>query len=212
MPNKNLLNFPAPHSELAPQTPDEVYRSFYEKYGSVAVAGLEGSSAPLLEGRVVHFNNPENTSLHLMLFQAVERRVLSSRRHRYGLDGPVYTRINYDPSGYVAFATDGNAMQTWEPSDVWGLVAGRVDSISNSYRAEREELHLSFGIDIVQAYACIQVARTGENGTLTLPLRGIAGSTDPHRRLTGWILKPHESEPLRTAALQPASAEEEIAA
>jgi len=30
--------------------------------------------------------------------------------------------------------------------------------------------------------------------------------------LTGWILKPHESEPLRTAALQPASAEEEIAA
>lgn len=143
-----------------------VYGEFYENYGALAIAAMPelADSQPLLDGRVLHADNPPDRSMHLFLYVP---KIFSIKYSlpRTDTSGNAYRHYAYENEGVVAFVTDGQSVQTWQASDVNGTHRGPVNAIDKPYRPENETLHIRFG-DFLKPHTRIDVARTGEAGTV----------------------------------------------
>lgn len=175
------------HSGDTIDAPHRVYMDFYKKYGGVKVEGERVYPEPVIEGRVIHFDDRENSrDTHIIVRQ---KRNLSHAISSADDEDP-FTRVYFPEGSFIVATTNGQSIDEWDVLEADGVVPGHFDGVESIY-------------DPTKVLLCFELQR-GENERATLVYNTDKGDgTLQIGGELGWILDPHTSKEERILALNP---------
>lgn len=175
------------HSGDMIDAPHRVYMDFYKRYGGKKVDGERVYPEPVIEGRVIHFDDRQNSrDTHIIVRQ---KRGLSHAISSANDEEP-FTRVYFPEGSFIVATTDGRSIDEWEVLGVDGVVPGHFDGVQSIY-------------DPTKVLLCFELQR-GENERATLVYNSDKGDgTLQVGSELGWILDPHTSKEERILALNP---------
>lgn len=184
------------HGLESRRTTPEVYAAFYNLYAGPAYQDGDGVESSILLGpRVVHIDETQDRSQHLVVRIKEGTRYFQSRRERNGDEVRHY--LPYEASGFIVATTDGTGIERWRVQDVHGVHEGLIDGICNQYQPEKETIHMSV------------VSESGNKQKLTFNMATGLGNVNFGQGSLGWILSDLESAHERQRIVPPT--EEQVA-
>lgn len=173
--------------------PQEVYEAFYNLYGSEEFIDIDGSASHgiLINGRVLHDDLSGNRNTHLIV--RCREGVMLPAGRRQGQGDRVQHVFPYVAETFIVATTDGKSIDRWQTINAYGIHEGKIDTILNPYRPEREMVQLRLVNDLGN-HAFLKFNMGLGYGMMTLP--------EDH---SGWILDAADSDVERSRVLATAS-------
>lgn len=190
-PRSNIVRLPiADPTPYDAQAQLENYQTFYADYAPDVF--LQGENAKkyeaLVDGRVLHCDEPTDRSIHLFVYVPKAPYVVNSL-YRRDSQGEPYCHINYDPNEFMVIATNGIAIKALQHRSVYGIHHGAINGADRPYRPENETMHFEFNRTENLSQELV-IARLGIQGTMAFE----DGSL-------GWLLDAAASASEREAVL-----------
>lgn len=172
------------------RTPSEVYAAFYELYGGEVLKDVSTgmtSTGMLLDGRVLHIDETADRSTHIIVRRAdIRTPAVTHLPYR----GQPNHCLYYKAKDFMVVTTDGSGIEIWDVKDASGTYEGRIDTILNPYKPERETMTLSL------------INNSGtEKRKLEFNKATGEGTMNSYGGYGGWILKAEDSRQERNKQL-----------
>lgn len=164
----------------------ETYQTFYDLFGEQALARLRGH---IVLSRVLHFDQDDRRDVHVIIGRHDQSMNLPIRRHYTELGLPAH-RVPYRAEDFMAAATDGCKITSFEVQSVAGIYKNHLNGVDKQYNPEYETL-------------CLRLVSAEGVSSGTFQYGSGNGVFDIQGHPTGWILSEPESLRIRQSVLSP---------